>query len=141
MALATGDMKGAASGSKDIAMETMKSGSSIDMEHTPMSNAERQFALPEYSGTYEDINDMVIQFGYVTLFAVAFPLAPLCALANNIIELRMDARKILMGTRKPYPHAASSIGIWYHILQLIGICAVISVSGYNSVDYSRTFSS
>ena len=35
----------------------------------------------------------VIQYGYVTLFAAANPLAPLLALINNIFEIRLDALK------------------------------------------------
>ena len=34
-----------------------------------------------------------IQFGFVTLFVVAFPLAPAFALINNLIEIRLDANK------------------------------------------------
>jgi hypothetical protein len=32
--------------------------------------------------------EMVIQYGFVTLFVAAFPLAPFFALFNNIIEIR-----------------------------------------------------
>ncbi len=35
----------------------------------------------------------VIQYGFVTLFVAAFPLAPFFALLNNIFEIRyMDAK-------------------------------------------------
>lgn len=33
-------------------------------------------------------NDRCIQFGYLVLFAPAFPLAPLLAFVNNVIEIR-----------------------------------------------------
>lgn len=32
--------------------------------------------------------------GYVVLFSAAFPLAGLCALANNLLEIRSDAFKL-----------------------------------------------
>ena len=35
----------------------------------------------------------VIQYGFVTLFVAANPLAPLLALINNIFEIRLDALK------------------------------------------------
>ena len=38
---------------------------------------------------------MAIQFGYVTLFAVAFPLAPLCAYINNLVEAKTDLFKLI----------------------------------------------
>ena len=37
----------------------------------------------------------VIQFGFVTLFVAAFPLAPVLALINNVIEIRLDAQKFI----------------------------------------------
>ena len=39
--------------------------------------------------------EIVIQFGFITIFACAFPLAPLFALLNNILEIRLDAKQVL----------------------------------------------
>ena len=44
-----------------------------------------EFALAEYD-TFDDYSEMLVQFGYVTLFSLAFPLAPLFALVNNVFE-------------------------------------------------------
>ena len=33
--------------------------------------------------------EMVIQYGFITLFVAAFPLAPLFALINNVLEIRI----------------------------------------------------
>ena len=35
-----------------------------------------------------------LQYGFITIFVCAFPLAPFFALCNNIFELRLDAKKI-----------------------------------------------
>uniref|UniRef100_A0AAJ7X7X8 Anoctamin n=1 Tax=Petromyzon marinus TaxID=7757 RepID=A0AAJ7X7X8_PETMA len=45
-------------------------------------------------GLFDEYLEMVIQFGFVTLFVASFPLAPLLALLNNIIEVRVDAWKL-----------------------------------------------
>merc|ERR1719316_2642853 len=42
---------------------------------------------------FNEYNKMVLQFGYVSMFVAAFPLGPLCALLNNILEIRTDAIK------------------------------------------------
>ena len=64
---------------------------------------------------YEDFDDyleMVIQFGYITLFASAFPLAPAVCLLCNGVELVADGFKLAFLSRKPRPSRAASIGGW-----------------------------
>jgi hypothetical protein len=67
-----------------------------------------------------------MQFGFVTLFVAAFPLAPLFALINNVIEIRVDAYKLVVATRRPIPTRAKDIGIWLPILDGVSKLAVIS---------------
>ncbi|VDO86894.1 unnamed protein product [Heligmosomoides polygyrus] len=62
---------------------------------------------------------MVLQFGFVTLFVSAFPLAPFFAVLNNIFEIRLDAYKFLILTQKPIPAQARNIGVWVNILETI----------------------
>ena len=52
-----------------------------------------------------------MQFGFVTLFVAAFPLAPFFAVINNIIELRADADKFVTQYRRPTAVRASCIGL------------------------------
>lgn len=66
-----------------------------------------------------------MQFGFVTLFVSAFPLAPLFALLNNILEIRVDAYKYVVTTRLPIPERARDIGIWLPILSMISKTAVL----------------
>ena len=44
---------------------------------------------------------MSIQFGFVAIFAVAYPLGAAFALLNNILELRLDGHVLLTMTRRP----------------------------------------
>ena len=55
--------------------------------------------LAKFGGTFQDFNDRVIQFGYIVLFAPAYPLAPFLAFVNNIVEIRLGGYKI-WGTEK-----------------------------------------
>lgn len=52
----------------------------------------------------------VIQFGFVSLFVASFPLAPLFALLNNVIEIRLDAKKFVTELRRPVAIRAKDIG-------------------------------
>ena len=60
-----------------------------------------------------------MQFGFTTIFVAAFPLAPLLALLNNIIEIRLDAYKFVTQWRRPLPARATDIG---KIQELNGSC-------------------
>ena len=71
--------------------------------------------LPEHGLFYEYL-EMVLQFGFVTLFVAAFPLAPLFALVNNILEMRVDSNKMVTQLRRPLAHRAEDIGIWSVLL-------------------------
>ncbi len=57
----------------------------------------------------DDYNEMAIQFGYLTLFAAAFPAAPFAALLNNLVEARTDLVKLFKGMQRPHPREAASI--------------------------------
>jgi hypothetical protein len=67
-----------------------------------------------------------MQFGFVTLFVAAFPLAPLFAFIHNMLEIRLDAWKLLVTMQKPMPASARDIGIWLPILDGIGKIAVFT---------------
>ena len=57
---------------------------------------------------------LVIQFSFTTIFVAAFPLAPLLVLINNIIEIRLDAIKMVTLERRIVPKKTNDIGkiIW-----------------------------
>ena len=60
------------------------------------------------------------------MFAAAFPLAPLMAFVNNIVEIRTDAFKLLDAYTRPEYKGAESIGAWYAILEIMGVISVIT---------------
>jgi hypothetical protein len=68
----------------------------------------------------------VIQFGFLTIFVAAFPLAPLFALINNIIEIRGDAQKFVKQLKRPVAVKQQDIGVWYDVLFAISRIAVVS---------------
>ena len=67
--------------------------------------------LPVYD-VASDLREMVVQFGYLSLFSVVWPLTACSFLVNNWIELRSDAAKICLEMQRPTPYRADTIGPW-----------------------------
>uniref|UniRef100_A0A8B9LU47 Anoctamin n=1 Tax=Astyanax mexicanus TaxID=7994 RepID=A0A8B9LU47_ASTMX len=83
------------------------------------------YNLEPFDGLTPEYMEMIIQFGFVSLFVASFPLAPLFALLNNVIEIRLDAKKFVTELRRPDAVRAKDIGIWYNILSGMGKFSVI----------------
>ncbi|XP_015221058.2 anoctamin-8 isoform X1 [Lepisosteus oculatus] len=92
---------------------------------TPLTQAEIESCMKKYEDTFQDYQEMFIQFGYVVLFSSAFPLAAMCALINNIIEIRSDAFKLCTGLQRPLGQRVESIGQWQNVMEAMGLIAII----------------
>lgn len=87
---------------------------------------------------------MVIQFGYVTLFASAFPLAPAICVVCNTFELFADSCKLMFLCRRSRPMRASSIGGWgvcCYVLMLASIYTNLFIIGVASDQMAAIFPS
>ncbi|XP_038109062.1 anoctamin-8 isoform X6 [Culex quinquefasciatus] len=103
-------------------------GSSECTSSTPkrsIGQAEVESSLYKYDGTFSDHLEMLVQMGYVVLFSAAFPLAGLCALANNLLEIRSDAFKLAHVHQRPFGQRVANIGTWQNALGMLGLAAVI----------------
>ncbi|XP_042204998.1 anoctamin-4-like isoform X1 [Homarus americanus] len=89
---------------------------------------EQDYDLAPYTrlSLFNEYLEMVIQYGFVTLFVAAFPLAPIFALLNNIVEIRLDAYKYLTKCRRPRSERIQDIGIWFGILKGITYFSVFT---------------
>uniref|UniRef100_S4R777 Anoctamin n=1 Tax=Petromyzon marinus TaxID=7757 RepID=S4R777_PETMA len=89
---------------------------------------EQDYSLQQINtyGLFDEYLEMILQFGFTTIFVAAFPLAPLLALLNNIIEIRLDAYKFVTQWRRSLACRAKDIGVWYGILEGIGVVSVIT---------------
>ena len=105
-----------------------------------MSQVEVEGSQTPYEGTFEDYLEMFIQFGYVTLFSSAYPLAGLCALLNNLIEVRSDAFKLCFIHQRPFTErvqvrrtwrriisniSLQNIGCWQTAMEVMGVIGVL----------------
>ncbi|XP_017906865.1 PREDICTED: anoctamin-8 isoform X2 [Capra hircus] len=95
-------------------------------EHSSqLTQAELESCMKKYEDTFQDYQEMFVQFGYVVLFSSAFPLAALCALINNLIEIRSDALKLCTGLQRPFGQRVESIGQWQKVMEAMGVLAIV----------------
>ncbi|XP_052471742.1 anoctamin-8 [Carassius gibelio] len=96
-----------------------------ETESTVLTQPEIESCMLTYEDTLQDYQEMFIQFGYVVLFSSAFPLAAMCALINNIVEIRSDALKLCTGLQRPFGQRVENIGQWQTAMEAMGLIAII----------------
>nr|XP_014346126.1 PREDICTED: anoctamin-7-like [Latimeria chalumnae] len=96
---------------------------SKQMEEKPW---EKDHKLAPFTGLIYEYLELVLQFGFITIFVAAFPLAPLLALLNNWIEIRLDAQKLLCNHQRPIGDRVQDIGICFHIMEWLAKVTAIS---------------
>ena len=75
---------------------------------------------------FDDYLEMIIQIGYVTLFAGAFPLAAPLSIICNVLELYSDVFKLTYITRRPIVHRITNIGVWSLLVKGIVLLSVFT---------------
>ncbi|CAB5386984.1 unnamed protein product [Rhizophagus irregularis] len=73
-----------------------------------------------------EYEEMVIQFGFLALFGVAFPLSPLFAWINNATEIRSDGLKYIKTLQRPVGYQAQDLGMWEKIMNIVSFIAVLT---------------
>ena len=108
-------------------LDRIANGSTISAHRLRQARARawKEAAMPEHD-TFDDYAALMIQFGYVTFFSLAFPLVPGLALLNNILEVRSDAFALCYLKRRPVARKVRGIGVWLNVLQLMTAVAVLT---------------
>lgn len=68
-------------------------------------------------------NEMVIQLGFVGLFAVVFPLAPLFSFGTNLLAMIVHLNDLAKYGRRNIAECSSGIGNWQSIVNFITFVA------------------
>jgi Ca2+-binding EF-hand superfamily protein len=84
-----------------------------------------QASLEPWDGVFDDFSQMVVQYGYIALFAPACSLAPVLALINNVTEIRSDAVKVCTMHQRPTWRSIPSIGAWEDVVSALAVAAVL----------------
>ena len=91
------------------------------------------------SGVFFEYHRVLIQLGYVVLFAPAFPILALVSYASFLVELRSDAYKLLANSQRPRYRCAQDIGSWQRVLEALSVICIITnvgLIGYTSTSFS-----
>jgi hypothetical protein len=70
--------------------------------------------------------EMIVTFGYITMFASAFPPGATIVLIFILIETRSDMFKLERTMKRPIPEKTYHIGSWTVILEIFCLLAVFS---------------
>lgn len=75
---------------------------------------------------FDDYLEMIMTFGYITLFAAAFPLGTTITSLFIYIETKSDTYKMEALSRRPFSRKAHTIGVWELTLDLFTFSAVFT---------------
>merc|ERR1719163_2200113 len=90
-----------------------------------MSAAEKQAKKDDYD-LYEDMDEILILYGYSTLFIVAAPWVPMLCLISCIIECFLDQKKLILLCRRPMPQPTANNEPWDTAFDVFGFLAVLT---------------
>ena len=80
----------------------------------------------DHYGTVDDYMEIIIQFGFISLFGMTFPLCFLISFVLNILELQTDKLKLMTLLQRPIPITDTTIGIWNDILDFISYLGMLN---------------
>eukprot|EP00903_Cladosiphon_okamuranus_P010788 g10194.t1 len=90
---------------------------------------EAELRLPEYGGPFSDYSEIVLQYGYITMFASALPIVTFFAITEVLLQIRTDSYKMVSLMRRPDAEMAEGVGMWSTLMEAMGILAVLTNTG------------
>uniref|UniRef100_UPI0037E89F7E anoctamin-10 n=1 Tax=Semicossyphus pulcher TaxID=241346 RepID=UPI0037E89F7E len=86
----------------------------------------KQGTLPVFPGLFAEYIELLVQFGYLSLFSCVYPLTAVLLLINNLTEIRSDAYKICKLFRKPFSPPVANMGVWQVAFEVLSFVSVVS---------------
>ncbi|CAL8296335.1 unnamed protein product [Boreogadus saida] len=84
-----------------------------EKEEDPQEDKFRnQSSLPDFPGLFSEYIELLVQFGYFSLFSCVYPLTAVLLLVNNLTEIRSDAYKMCKLFKKPFSPPVAGMGVW-----------------------------
>jgi len=79
--------------------------------------------------TFYNYQTLCISFGFVSLFAIAFPLTPLIYWLVTAADTMATKSLLLNVSKRPTPIGGQDIGQWHHFLKFTAIVSIFSNVG------------
>jgi len=108
-------------GEKMDAADAMKSFGSLNK----LYDYELEISLQKYDTPLYDYCQLVLNYGFIVMFAAAWPICPIVVLVYNIMQTIIDQNKLMRQFQRPMYEWAASIGVWRDILLILSFCGVL----------------
>jgi len=86
--------------------------------------------------TIDTYTDFALGFGFITMFAAAWPLAAAIIWVTNLFSIYSHKYRLLYTTRRPAFTVTKDIGIWHNILLFLTVMSVVTNLGIMSISSS-----
>lgn len=80
----------------------------------------------KFEGTLDYFMEGMIDYGFITLFAAAFPMGPAIGCLTNIIEIQLKINKLLYINKRVRGERCAGIGEWMNILEFLSVFSVFT---------------
>ncbi|XP_026057943.1 anoctamin-10-like [Carassius auratus] len=91
-----------------------------------VDHLQAQGSLPAFPGLFAEYIELLVQFGYLSLFSCVYPLTAPLLLLNNLTEIRTDAYKLCKLFNKPFSAPVANMGVWQTAFEMLSFISVIS---------------
>merc|ERR1740137_237444 len=97
-----------------------------ETERKIQASVEEERDMEPYPNTMDDMNELAVLHGYVTLFVVAFPAAPFLAFIACVVEAKVDGYKLCHEFQRPAPRRSQGLGLWTSIFKVFSLIAIVT---------------
>jgi anoctamin-10/anoctamin-7 len=103
----------------------------VEDVHLKETIAEEDYILAQVTPSDNIIAyaDTCIQFGFMSMFCVALPIAPFFVLFNNNLKMKLRAWRMTKMYQRPVPQGAQDIGSWQSIFAILTTVSVMTNAG------------
>ncbi|XP_043084259.1 anoctamin-10 [Puntigrus tetrazona] len=91
-----------------------------------VDHLQAQGSLPTFPGLFAEYIELLVQFGYLSLFSCVYPLTAPLLLLNNLTEIRTDAYKLCKLFNKPFSAPVADMGVWQTAFEVLSFISVMS---------------